>query len=822
MLQSVERQRSDAKIGLEIRQLQIAHPDGFPRCLEVMTFPIIKGGEILGTQSVIRDTSDQKRWEKVAHRKSHELQMITDALNGPVALIDSDGRYRFVNQYFQRACRRPFEEIVGHTPQEVLGHDAAQIMEPYLRRVFAGESLSFEHRCFASADLEDICWMNLTPEVGPDGQVIGCLAVGVDINERKQREIALAKSESLFRTLIQVVPVGIFQMDALGACRYVNEPLCQLYGESMEALLGDGWLDAIHPDDRDRVEQTWLDSLIEGKPFFSEHRILRADGAIIWVVAQAQAERDLEGEVVGFVGSNTDITGRMRHESELVASEHRFHALFEASPDGILVCDEAGVILKVNRMVEEQFGYAREELVGRPIECLMPASFREGHKGQRAHYTQRPHPRPMGGTRPLPALRKDGTEFPVAISLSHIRTPSGVQVISTIRDITKVTEAEAERRRLEAQLYQSQKMESLGSLAGGVAHDMNNVLAAILGIASAHCELHPKDSAAYGAFETITNASSRGKALVAGLLNFSRQGLASETEVDMNELIREEVALLERTTLSKVRIQMDLAPHPCIIRGDASVLSHMLMNLCVNALDAMEACPHEGLLSLRSRVQGGEVEIIVDDTGCGMSEEIRAKALDPFFTTKPQGKGTGLGLSIVYNAVKAHGGQLIIRSEPNQGTRIILRFQAIPDATQPSPSLELPAHDAPKLNGHSRLEILLVDDDRFVALAFNELIALLGHGSTHASSGERALVLLEAGFHPDVVILDMNMAGLGGVGTLPLIRAKHPELPVLLATGRVDQTAFDLVRSHSRVNLLAKPFTMKELRTALAGVSPLS
>jgi CheY-like chemotaxis protein/anti-sigma regulatory factor (Ser/Thr protein kinase) len=254
---------------------------------------------------------------------------------------------------------------------------------------------------------------------------------------------------------------------------------------------------------------------------------------------------------------------------------------------------------------------------------------------------------------------------------------------------------------------------------------------------------------------------------------------------------------------------MDLAPDLRPIRGDAGALSHVLMNLCLNAVDAM---PDNGTLMLRTRNLGDDwIEIRVEDTGCGMSKETLEKALDPFFTTKDQGKGTGLGLSVTYSTVTAHHGQMEIQSEPGQGTQVLLRFPscrpaAVVPAAAPVPSIA---------TSTVSLQVLLVDDDELIQSSMQAILEILGHAVTATRSGEEALAILEAGFQPDVVLLDMNMPGLGGAGTLPRLRALRPRLPVLLATGRADQTALNLVEAHPFVTLLTKPFGMKELQRHL-------
>lgn len=394
-------------------------------------------------------------------------------------------------------------------------------------------------------------------------------------------------------------------------------------------------------------------------------------------------------------------------------------------------------------------------------------------------------------------------------TLSSQLSTTAYQNIQQARFIAESKRAEDEKVRLQTQLMQVQKMESLGSLAGGVAHDMNNVLGAILGLASANLDTQVPGTPIHQALGTIIKATERGGKMVRGLLSFARQSPAEERELDLNAILREEVRLLERTTLFKVYLVMDLASELRAIRGDASAMAHAFMNLCVNAVDAM---PDGGRLTLRTRnLDSGWIEVQVEDTGLGMPKDVLAKALDPYFTTKELDKGTGLGLSMVYSTVKAHQGHLEIESEPGLGTCVRMRFPAFqPAAPAPEPG------ETPR-PGQARkaLRVLLVDDDELIQTSVLMILEVLGHHAIGVSSGEEALAQLAAGFEPDAVLLDMNMPGLGGVGTLPRLRALRPTLPVLLSTGRADQAALDLIQAHAHVTLLSKPFSMGELQRQL-------
>jgi signal transduction histidine kinase/ActR/RegA family two-component response regulator len=406
----------------------------------------------------------------------------------------------------------------------------------------------------------------------------------------------------------------------------------------------------------------------------------------------------------------------------------------------------------------------------------------------------------------LRMMKPDGAAFWV-----HMEATTGPDAESDIRMVLSNID---ERKRMETLLHQSQKMESLGIMAAGVAHDMNNVLGAILGLASVHAEIQPAGSPAQEAFETITKACDRGGKLVRSLLGFARQGLIEEKELDLNDLIRNDVGLALRACLDQIRFELDLAEDLRPILGDGSALTHALMNLCVNAVDAM---PEGGALTIRSRnVRIGWVELQVEDTGTGMSLEVQEKALAPFFTTKGHGKGTGMGLAMAHRTVQAHQGELELLSQPGRGTRVLLRFPACERRGRVADSPFPPPEGPSSLS----MRALVVDDDELVQNAMRGILEALGHEVAVASTGEEALARLEAGEEPDVVLLDMNMPGLGGKGTLPRLRALRPTLPVVIATGRTDQSVMDLMANHPGVTLLPKPFAIQQIRDHLESLRP--
>ena len=499
-------------------------------------------------------------------------------------------------------------------------------------------------------------------------------------------------------------------------------------------------------------------------------------------------------------GLRREIGERTAAEQQLRASEAQNRALISAIPDLIFSNHKDGEFLSCHASDPRQLILPPEAFLFRKPHEVLPAPLADQFVSA--------YQSALGSG----AMQEFTYALPIQGEERHFEARvvpcTEDSVITIVRDITGRKQAEGRQRQLQDQLAQSQKMESLGLLAGGVAHDMNNVLAAILLTASVSAEMEPAGSRAASAFENISKAAVRGGDMVKGLLNLARQNPAREELLDLNAIISEEVQLLEHTTLARIQVETHLAQDLLPIRGDASALAHTFMNLFVNSLDAM---PEHGRLSVRTRnLDGGWIEALVEDSGTGMTREVLARATEPFFTTKTMGKGTGLGLSMAYSTVKAHGGRFELQSRPGQGTRVGMRFPACAAGFQEPESGPLSREPAP-----GGLSVFLVDDDELIQISMKMSLETMGHTVTMAPSGEEALARLEAGLRPDVIILDMNMPGIGGGGTLPLLRQHYPTVPVLLATGRVDQTVLKLLQAHPQVTLMAKPFSQEKLRLQL-------
>ena len=536
-----------------------------------------------------------------------------------------------------------------------------------------------------------------------------------------------------------------------------------------------------------------LQELVERTQFLEEQIAERT-------LQLSEANRDLQRTNAKL---EQEIAEHLRSEEALRSSEDRFRQLAELFPETIFEADVTGRVTYANEHGYQKFGFTKADfdrgihLLDRVIpedQAKVLKSTRERMAGRRGGFTE------------YTALRSDGAAFEaMAYSSAIVRLGAIVGIRGFILDISERKRAEAEKARLESQLQQAQKMESLGILVAGVAHNINNVLAIIMGTASLR-EQNVELGADQNAYQIIGKACKRGRDVVASLMQFARPTLSSQAPFELHALIREVSLLLENTTSSRIRILESFAEEPLWVSGDAGTINHSLMNLCINAIDAM---PRGGTLTLRTTSPDPDwTDIFVEDSGEGMTAEVLSHVLEPFFTTKEVGKGTGLGLSMTYGVVKAHGGTLDITSAPGQGTVVRLRLPRIPaPATRTEPS-------APAAFPQS-MKVLLVDDEEEVRDLLAGMLRNAGVRQVQAvASGEEALARLRSGAVPDLVILDHSMPGLDGAQTLALIRDAWPDLPVLIASGQPgfqDWACF----KQPNVAVISKPFSLEEILARL-------
>ena len=520
-------------------------------------------------------------------------------------------------------------------------------------------------------------------------------------------------------------------------------------------------------------------------------------------------------------GSSSENESRLAREA-LQESTERLQAVLNAALEGIVLIDPAGTIQLVNPSVQKMFGYPPEELLGQNVRILMPPPWRDEHDGYLANYSATGIARIIGIGRQVEGRRRDGSTFPLDLAVSEVRHGSEVFFLGTLRDIT-------ERLRLEAEMRQAQKMEAIGRLAGGVAHDFNTLLGTIRGYSEMLLGELPRDGAFRHPVEQIHRAALRGAQLTRQLLTFSRRQEVEAQVVDLEKLLGDVEVLLDRLIGEDVHLIRRVEPRLGHVWGDPGELHQVILNLIVNACDAM---PGGGSLTLSLRnleanqetaVEGGRlppgsyVLLQVEDTGLGMDEEVCKRIFEPFFTTKEPGKGTGLGLSTVHAIVRRSRGGVAVESRPGRGTtfRIYLPFASQATGEEPEPAGELeeraPAgEDAGKLRG----AILLVEDDDMFRGLLQQVLESQGYQVLAAANPAAALEL--AGAHGDAVRLllsDMVMPGGTGADLARQLAGRDPAMKIVLMSGYTDDALASRAtgRTTAADAFLEKPFATQDL-----------
>jgi PAS domain S-box-containing protein len=473
--------------------------------------------------------------------------------------------------------------------------------------------------------------------------------------------------------------------------------------------------------------------------------------------------------------------------------EERYRAIVESAPDGVWMLDADDRTSFVNRAMTEMIGMEAHEMLGRPpadfVDDATRGTLDTALKRRRNGVTDRYE---------LTFKRGDGSELMTEISATPLYDEDGSYVGSTaiVVDATERNRARRAREELEARLQQAQRLDTVGQLAGGIAHDFNNILAVILNYAHFVHEQLPEDSALRDDVEQITRAAARASELTRQLLIFSRRDPATPQTVDVNALVEGTERMLKRSLGENVSLTSSPCPGRCFVRADPAQLEHVLLNLVVNARDAM---PGGGSIEITTKREDYRVAILVSDDGPGMEPEVAARAFEPFFTTKPKGAGTGLGLATVYGTIASAGGEARIESAPGAGTTIHLSLPAVPEPEEPAPGATT-----------GSATVLLVEDEDAVRELTRRILTKGGFSCLDAASPDAALELYrESPGDIDLLLTDVVMPGMSG----PELAERIDALPVLFMSGYAGDAAGAL--PDGAPPLLEKPFSADELLAAV-------
>lgn len=781
-------------------------------------------------EKLLQEISDRSSVEENLRHQKAWLESLVQTSSFAVVTL---GKERTVI-----SCNRGFERLFGFQESEILGEkvddflacehcrkEALDLTGRTLRGQVVQET-SRRHR--KDGSLVDVEIYGVPVVV--DGRIIGTYGIYREISELKATENALRESEELFRTFAEDAPFGMSIMRPDLTFEYFNPKFTEILGYTLQDLPDKPtWFQKAYPDAsyQESVKDIWEKDSADGM----ETREIKP--RIFTVRCKGGQDKIIHFRAVMLQNGKQlmtyeDITARARAEEALRKSEERYRRLYEesrrreelyssliqSSADAVAIYDLAGRVQYVSPAFTELFGWTQEELEGRGIP-FVPEPEHETTQSLIQELLE--HGTPCAAYE-TSRYTKNGELLQVSVSASryddHEGNPAGMLVM--LRDISA-------RKELEAQLLQAHKMEAVGTLAGGIAHDFNNILQAISGYTQLLLMEHGEGEPDHDKLTAIERSARRAGELTERLLIFSRKVESRLRPVDLNHEVDQVIKLLERTIPKMIQIRVDLAQPPPLIKADPVQLEQVVMNIAVNARDAM---PDGGTLRFRTGkvslseeacrslfdVEPGEYALLeISDTGQGMESSIQQHIFEPFFTTKGGGKGTGLGLSMVYGIVKNHGGSITCSSRPGRGTVFEIYF--------PVPSTEewtgQSSHeDRSPSRGSER--ILLVDDEESILEIGCDILDRFGYETVTAGSGEEALDVFRSSQDGiDLVILDLNMPGMGGVKCLQALKAIDPNVKVVVATGLAAKDQAQEVMELGAAHFIPKPYRLKDMLKVL-------
>lgn len=610
-----------------------------------------------------------------------------------------------------------------------------------------------------------------------------------------------------------ITDYAIYMLDLHGIVSSWNPGARRFKGYEESEILGQHFSRFYTETDRKSgLPQRALESALRKGKFESEGWRVRKDGTRFWAYAVIDLIRDTSGKPVGFAKITRDLTERKQVETALRNSQEQFRLLVDGVIDyAIYLLNRDGTVASWNSGAQRIKGYTQEEIVGQHFSKFYTDEDRNaGLPKQALEIAEREGRYEKEGWR----VRKDGTTFWANVVIDAIRHADGslLGFAKITRDITERKEAERALEETRQALVQSQKMEALGRLTGGVAHDFNNLLMAIQGSLELLQRNLPKDNQRIKQLlDNALQGTQRGAALTQRMLAFARRQELKPVAVNIPDLLNGMTELLQRSLDPSVRIETrfpEVLP-PALV--DANQLELAILNLAVNARDAM---PKGGaiVVGAKEHTRADKPEstpqrylcVTITDTGTGMDEKTLSHAMEPFFTTKGIGKGTGLGLPMVHGMAQQSGGTLVLKSELGVGTMAELWLPVAHAEAMPA---KLPSTTAPATRSDRKLVILTVDDDPLVGLNTSSILEELGHTVHSASSGMRALEILRREADIELLITDQAMPNMTGIDLIKSIRAERPDFPAIIATGYAELPHGEA----EGIPKLAKPFRQQEL-----------
>jgi PAS domain S-box-containing protein len=772
------------------------------------------------TVALEREVEEHRRTGAARDHHAERERLFSAAVessNDAIITMALDGTITGWNSAAERMFRYTAAEATGKNITLLVPHDRLPEVQDALRRIGWGESIEHSETVRVRKDGSRIdVSLSISPIKSPSGAIIGISKVARDITDANRTRQVLRQQTEELRRIFATSQDLIMVMDSRGFLVQIS-PSCEaILGYRPEEMFGRSGEDFIHPGHLEDSRREMRAARRGQHPRISDTRCIRKDGRAVWLswlgTWSEPAKRFF------FVGR--DMTESRLVQESLRESEQLARGIIDTALDAFVQMDEQGVITDWNSQAEKIFGWTRAEAVGAKLsDLIIPDIHRDAHKAGMERFLRTGKGAILGRRFEIEALRRDGKEIKVELSITELRRRGGFVFNGFMRDLTDKIAAEDRIR-------QAEKMEAVGQLTGGIAHDFNNILTVITGTIEILADAVKGEPQLAAITRMIDEAASRGADLTQHLLAFARKQPLEPRETDVNMLIIDTAKLLQRTLGEHVEIESVFEDEACPAIVDPNQLATAILNLALNARDAMpdggkliietgSVLLDENYVKLHSDVRPGRYAMIaVSDTGTGIPAAILDKVFNPFFTSKGPGKGTGLGLSMVYGFVKQSAGHIMIYSEEGHGTTIKMY---LPPATGTLPAAE--ATLAPKVEGGHET-ILVVEDDKLVRDYVLAQLHSLGYVTLDAANATEALAIVHTGHPFDLLFTDVIMPGMNGRQLANEILKVRPGLRVLFTSGYTENAIIHHGRLDEGVLLLAKPYRKSDMaimiRKALA------
>ncbi len=764
----------------------------------------------------VHDITERKYAENALRESEIKYRDMVEQINDVIFSTDTNGVFTYIS---------PTVEILGgYKPEEMIGHFMGEFLDPLFipkikeqfRKVMTGNLEPTEYR--VKTKLGEYRWVRSSSRpILKENKTVGMRGVLTEVSERKQAEVLLKQSEAQYRLLADHMKDTIWLMDMNLKTTYISPSVEKLRGYSLEELqhlpLNQQFTPASFQLAMDAFSEEIPKVMADPAYYISrnlELEFYRKDGTTYWSENRFSLIRDENGIPISIMGEGRNITERKRVEEALRESELRFRSLYENTTIGLYRTTPDGKVLLANPALLRMLGYTSfQDLAERNLE---QNNFEPSY--QRKEFLEKIERDGEVNGFESKWILQDGTSIFVLESARAIRDAQGKTLYydGTVEDITK-------RKLLEEQMKQMQKLEGLGTLAGGIAHDFNNILGIILAYITS-IEKSKGDAKKLGlATETITKAVQRGKTLVQQILTFARKTETAFGAVDVNDVVMEIMAMIYETFPKVLTYEKHIDKEIRFISADRSQLYQALLNLCVNARDAM---PKGGVLTINTRMvsvadlrhqhpdadASRYVCMEVSDTGEGMTQEIRSRIFDPFFTTKEQGKGTGLGLAVVFGVVQTHKGYIDVESELGKGTT----FRLYLPASQIVGSIsEKDEETLEEISGGTET-LLVVEDEEMLMMSLQMALGEKGYKVISAGDGQTALKIYEEKKNNIALVLtDLGLPTMTGMEVCQRIKKINLNAHIIVATGYLDPDMKSELLKAGIQHFLYKPYDLKKV-----------